>query len=57
MTVSCVIDASVAIKWVIAKEGTEAALRLREQRFVFHAPELLVPATGNILWKSCSAAS
>jgi predicted nucleic acid-binding protein len=46
-----VIDASVAIKWVITEEGTEAANRLRRSGTNFHAPDLLVPETGNILWK------
>lgn len=51
MSIACVIDASVAIKWVITEEGSEAAVRLREQDRVFHAPDLLVPEMGNILWK------
>ena len=51
MITGCVIDASVAVKWVITEDGTEAALHLRQQGISFHAPELLVPETGNILWK------
>ncbi len=51
MIAACVIDASVAIKWVITEEGTEAANRLRWNGTAFHAPDLLVPETGNILWK------
>ncbi len=45
-----VIDASVAIKWVIEEPGTPAALALRG-RFKLLAPELLVAECANILWK------
>ena len=44
-----VIDASVAIKWVVAEPGSEEALSLRRQRLV--APESLIPECANILWK------
>lgn len=45
-----VIDASVAIKWVVEEEGTAEALALRrESRLI--APELLVGECANILWK------
>lgn len=45
-----VIDASIAVKWVVEEEGTEAALGLRSA-FRFLAPELLVAECANILWK------
>lgn len=45
-----VIDASVAVKWVIEEEGTPQALALR-QRTRLIAPELLVAECANILWK------
>ncbi|WP_159587380.1 type II toxin-antitoxin system VapC family toxin [Chelativorans xinjiangense] len=45
-----VIDASIAVKWVVKEEGTEAALGLRSG-FRFLAPELLVAECSNILWK------
>jgi predicted nucleic acid-binding protein len=51
MIAACVIDASVAIKWVITEDGTEAANRLRWSGTALHAPDLLVPEAGNILWK------
>jgi predicted nucleic acid-binding protein len=51
VTAACVIDASVAIKWVITEDGTQAANRLRWTGIAFHVPELIVPETGNILWK------
>ena len=45
-----VIDASVAIKWVVEEDGTELALALRQQARLM-APDLLVPECANILWK------
>jgi predicted nucleic acid-binding protein len=45
-----VIDASVAVKWVVEEEGTTEALALlRASKLV--APELLVAECANILWK------
>lgn len=47
---SCfIIDASVAVKWVIDEDGTPAALALR--RHSLAAPDLLVAECANILWK------
>jgi predicted nucleic acid-binding protein len=46
---SFVIDASVAIKWVVDEPGTTPALRLLRQSLV--APDLLVAECANILWK------
>jgi predicted nucleic acid-binding protein len=51
MIAPCVIDASVAIKWVITEDGTDAANRLRGSVTSFHAPDLIVAETANILWK------
>jgi predicted nucleic acid-binding protein len=45
-----VIDASVAIKWIVQENGTDAALGLRS-RFHFIAPDLIVAECSNILWK------
>lgn len=45
-----VIDASVAVKWVIEEEGTAAALALRKGHRLI-APDLLVAECANILWK------
>ncbi|CAM5278265.1 MAG: type II toxin-antitoxin system VapC family toxin [Xanthobacteraceae bacterium] len=45
-----VIDASIAVKWVVEEEGTEDALRLRTG-FNLLAPELLIAECANILWK------
>lgn len=44
-----VIDASVAIKWVVEEAGTAPAVRLRRHRL--RAPDLLIAECGNILWK------
>jgi predicted nucleic acid-binding protein len=45
-----VIDASIAIKWVIQEAGTAEALDLRlDSRLL--APDLLVAECANILWK------
>ncbi len=45
-----IIDASIAIKWVVEEDGTELALALRQQARLV-APDLLVPECANILWK------
>jgi predicted nucleic acid-binding protein len=45
-----VIDASIAVKWVVEEEGTAQALRLlKPSRLI--APELLLAECANILWK------
>ena len=45
-----VIDASIAIKWVVEEDGTPQSLMLRRQG-TLAAPELLVAECANILWK------
>lgn len=45
-----VIDASIAMKWVVEEAGTPDALVLR-QRARLIAPELLLAECANILWK------
>jgi predicted nucleic acid-binding protein len=45
-----VIDASIAVKWVVAEEGTPQAVALRRGTKLI-APELLVAECANILWK------
>jgi predicted nucleic acid-binding protein len=45
-----VVDASVAVKWVVEEDGTAAALALRKRGLLI-APELLVAECANILWK------
>lgn len=48
-----VVDASVVIKWYLDEVHTTEAEHLLDDRFELHAPELLVPEFGNILWKKC----
>jgi predicted nucleic acid-binding protein len=45
-----VVDASIAIKWVVEEEGTEAALALRNKAELV-APDLIIAECANILWK------
>jgi predicted nucleic acid-binding protein len=45
-----VIDASIAIKWVVEEEGTAEALALKRSARLA-TPDLLVPECANILWK------
>ena len=45
-----VIDASIAVKWVVEEDGTPEALALRQKARLI-APELLVAECANILWK------
>jgi predicted nucleic acid-binding protein len=44
-----VIDATIAVKWVVPEPGQERALALR--RLDLAAPELLVPECANMIWK------
>jgi predicted nucleic acid-binding protein len=45
---AAVVDASVAIKWVIAEGDDDAALRLRD--LMLSAPDLLLAQCGSALW-------
>jgi predicted nucleic acid-binding protein len=44
-----VVDASVAIKWLVAEPGAELAVLLLDHALA--APDLLGPECANILWK------
>ena len=46
---SVVIDASVALKWVLDEPGSEAAVTLRDQELV--APALWLAEAVNALWR------
>lgn len=48
MIQAAVIDASVALKWVISEPGEEAALELRD--VALSAPEILLAECGSALW-------
>jgi predicted nucleic acid-binding protein len=45
-----VIDASIAVKWLIEEDGTPQALALRKRSKLI-APDLLVSECANIFWK------
>lgn len=46
-----VIDASVAVKWYVTEEWSEAALSLYGHGTELSAPDLLFPEVGSVLWK------
>lgn len=46
-----IVDASVAIKWLVPEIHTADALRLRNSTKPLHAPALLDVELGNVLWK------
>ncbi|MBB1492631.1 type II toxin-antitoxin system VapC family toxin [Paracoccus sp. MC1854] len=48
----CVVDASVALKWVLDEEGSEAAAALLDGRRLYAPPLLLIEAA-NALWVAC----
>ena len=45
-----VVDASIAVKWVVEEDGTPLALMLRREAKLI-APDLLIAECANILWK------
>ncbi len=45
-----VIDASIAVKWVVEEADSEAAARLLEGEAVLLAPDLLYAEAANALW-------
>lgn len=47
----CVVDASVAVKWYVPEIHSAQAERLLDQANELHAPDLIVPEVGSILWK------
>ena len=49
-----VVDASVAIKWYVPEIYEHEASRLQQNGDEFHAPELILPEFGNIVWKKVS---
>ena len=46
-----VVDASVAIKWVLPETHSEAALRLQHSNHHLHAPTFATLELGNVLIK------
>jgi predicted nucleic acid-binding protein len=55
MRPAMVVDASVAVKWLLPQSGQEAALELQDryqnEQLDLLAPYLLVSEVGNVLWK------
>ncbi len=49
---TAVVDASVAVKWVVAEPDSEAAVALTGAALT--APDLLLPECANVLWKRIS---
>ena len=47
-----VVDASVAVKWILPEPGSSAAAALREQDPDLTAPSLVAAEIGNALWKA-----
>ncbi len=45
-----VVDASIAVKWLLIEEGSSMALALLGKDTLV-APDLVVPETGNVLWR------
>ena len=50
MSETLIVDASVAVKWVVSESGSDQAVKLRTA-FDFLAPDLIVAECANILWK------
>lgn len=48
-----VVDASVAVKWLVSESWSDEAVRLLEDGRTLIAPELLFAEAGNALWALC----
>lgn len=48
-----VVDASVAVKWVVPEVHAEAAHRVLSGQRTLLAPDLIWAEVGNVLWKKC----
>lgn len=48
---SLVVDASVAVKWLVAEEESESANRLAAGAEDLHAPRLMASEVANTLWR------
>lgn len=46
-----VVDASVAVKWLVAEQDSAIAVRLIEGGHELHAPRLLAAEVTNVLWR------
>ena len=50
-----VVDASVASKWLIDEQGSDASLRLRQSEYELVCPDLLFLEVGNVIWRKVRA--
>ena len=50
-----VVDASVAVKWLVEEEGSETAERLLRGNSDLHAPRLLASEVANAVWRKARA--
>ena len=50
-----VVDASVAVKWLVAEEDADAADRLAASGQELHAPRLMASEAANALWRKARA--
>jgi len=48
---SLIVDASVAVKWFAAEEGSDRAEALLESREALIAPDLVLAEVSNVMWK------
>ena len=48
---SVVVDASVAVKWLVAEDGSDEADRLLAGSEDLHAPRLMASEVANALWR------
>lgn len=46
----CVVDASVAMKWLVTEEHSDEAVRLLRKELTLVAPELVFAEVANALW-------
>ena len=46
-----VVDASVAVKWLVEEDYSEAADNMLDGRHELHAPRLMASEVGNALWQ------
>ena len=50
-----VVDASVAVKWLVEEEGSDRADQLLKGHCALHAPRLLVSEVANAIWRKARA--
>jgi len=46
-----VVDASVAVKWLLPESHAEAASRILNSKHELLAPDLILAEVGNVIWK------